>query len=725
MPNILLDRDETADSVKGYRIIETEVDFLNSALSGDALLIRGYALCEWAESFYRGRNITCTSAPSIVGDLMRHYSDLSIEQAQYISQKLKAAKVKIVDYSPQEILSSLFHTYLWDSSATKSHAADWLLWLDTIEYHEAFEPVLSPLVFEWKKDQPELSELYEANTPESSMILLQKWFGAEITPFLDKYGEFPTQVPDKWLAKLQEAWAGNMIKTRGEFFIEFFKAPTKRELKQEAAKVALDYFEKNPEFVTADACNKIFRFATGKDVERIAKLRPIPEPKPMPQQPESVIEWFTEEYLPYKDWCLNTGNNTAYAHSLSLGRQFAEWYLNFYPTALNSKAYISYFYSQNLREKYPNSINLLVVLDGLHYLDAKFLMNALLGTKGTHRLDIVENSPCFAPIPTVTEFTKGSLLRGVQPSMMKEIKILGEDVSEQETPVKNLKLAQPGDLIIWRIQEPDNTYHKKNKNNTLKTEIEGQLRTQAKKILDVIEQIPLSMDVKLFISTDHGRYLGTSKRVVPIPEGMLAHGRAAWGKTVNEDFPKSGYVINENVAYLSQHRFGLDTFGIDVAVILDDSAFQDKRHEQELYPHGGLSPEEVIVPWMVFARNVESPKVELAISGDGAANQPGKLILTAINSSQVNLHIVQCEIDFGDNKMTRLDKRHLLPSLRETTIEIDISSWPSSEQVKIGTAYVVLALPSGDEFEQRPSLSHLKVTELYTRDKSLLEGLDL
>jgi hypothetical protein len=231
--------------------------------------------------------------------------------------------------------------------------------------------------------------------------------------------------------------------------------------------------------------------------------------------------------------------------------------------------------------------------------------------------------------------------------MMKEIKILGEDVSEQETPVKNLRLAQPGDLIIWRIQEPDNTYHKKNKNNTLKTEIEGQLKTQAKKILDVIEQIPLSADVKLFISTDHGRYLGMSKREIPIPDSMSAHGRAAWGMTVNEDFPKSGYVIKENIAYLSRHRFGLDTFDIDVAVILDDKAYQDKRHEQELYSHGGLSPEEVIVPWMVFARNVENPKVELSVSGDGVANQPGKLILTTVNSSQVNLHIVHYEIDFG------------------------------------------------------------------------------
>lgn len=725
MPNILLDRDETADPVKGYKLIETEVDFLNAALSGSDLLIRGNALCGWAESFYKGRNVTCASAPSVVEDLMRHYSGLSVEQAQYLSKKLKAAKVELADYSPQEVLSSLFHTYLWDAFAIKSHAADWLLWLDGTEYHEAFEPIFSPLVFEWRKDEPELSELYEAINPESARLLLQKWLGAEITPMLDKYGEFPVRVPDKWLTKLQEAWTSNMVRTKGNFFIDFFKAPTKVELKQEVAKIALDYFEKNPEFVTADACNKIARFAMGKDSERVSRLRPVSEPSSLPKLPDAVIEWFTEEYLPFKDWALNTGNSTAYAYSLFLSRQFAEWYLDFYPMALNSKTYISYFYSQKLRENHPNSINLLVVLDGLHYLDAKILMNALLSGKSEHRLDIVENSLCFAPIPTVTEFTKGSLLRGVQPSMMREIKILGEDVSEQETPIKNLRLAQPGDLIIWRIQEPDNTYHKKNKNNTLKTEIEGQLRTQAKKILDVIEQIPLSMDVKLFISTDHGRYLGTSKRVVPIPNDMLAHGRAAWGKTVNEDFPKSGYVIKENIAYLSQHRFGLDTFGIDVAVILNDGAFHDKHHEQERYSHGGLSPEEVIVPWMVFARNVEKPKVELSISGDGAANQPGKLMLTAINSSRFNLHIVMCEIDFGGSKMTKIDKRHLLPALKETTIEINISSWPSSEQVKVGTACVVLTLPSGDEFEQRPSLSHLKVTELYTRDKSLLEGLDL
>jgi hypothetical protein len=724
MPNILLDRDESADPIHGYRIVKTEIDLLDYALSEQDLLIRGYSLCEWAESFYKGRGVTCASAPSVVRDLMHTYGSMSYEHAQFIAVKLSTSKIKIADYSPQEILGAFFSTYLWDSPASEKHAADWLLWLDEKEPPESFQSILLPLVYEWKKDKPELSDIYNSTTPESARIILEKWLGANITPFIDKFGEFPTSVSNKWVSKLTDYWVSTMIKTQGAFFGIFIKAHTLRQLKQAIARVALDYFEENPEFVTIEICNQIVRFVSGKDAERASALQPVPEPSQVPTDPDAVIDWFVTEYLPYKSWCLNTGINAGHDRGLELGRKFAEWYLDFYPKALNSKKHISFFQSQNLRSAHPKSINLLVVLDGLHYLDAKFLMNALLNGKDAHRLGMIENSLCFAPVPTVTEFTKGALVRGVQPSLTKEIEILGEDVSEQETPTKKIKLAQPGDLVIWRIQEPDNTYHKKNKNSTLLMEIEGQLTTQVKKILDVIDQIPLSVDVNLFVTTDHGRYLGVSQRVVAVPEEMEAHGRAAWGNT-NLEFPKSGYVIKDNIAYLSRHRYGFENRECDVAVILDDNAFQDKTYKQEKYPHGGLFPEEVIIPWMVFTRNVEKPKVEMSISGDGAANQPGKLLLTAVNSSRMNLSIVKCEFDFGPDKKVLINKKITLPSLKEIKIEIDIPAWPSSEQLQIAKSCIVLALPSEDEFEKYISLSAVKVNELYTRDKSLLEGLDI
>lgn len=724
MPNILLDRDESADPIHGYRIVKTEIDLLDYALSEDDLLIRGYALCEWAESFYKGRGVMCASAPSVIRDLMHIYGNMSYEHAQIIAAKLSTSKTTVADYSPQEILGAFFLTYLWDSPASEKHAADWLLWLDEKEPPEYFQSIFLPLVYEWKKDKPELSDIYNSTTPESARLILEKWLGADITPFIDKFGEFPTLVSNKWISKLTDFWVSNMIKTQGAFFGVFIKAHTLRQLKHAIARIALDYFEENPGFITIEICNQIIRFVSGKDAERAFALRPVLEPSEMPSDPDAVIDWFVTEYLPYKSWCLNTRVNAGHDRGLELGRKFAEWYLDFYPKALNSKQHISFFQSQNLRSAHPKSINLLVVLDGLHYLDAKFLMNALLSGKDAQRLGMIENSLCFAPVPTVTEFTKGALVRGVQPSLTKEIEILGEDVSEQETPTKKIKLAQPGDLVIWRIQEPDNTYHKKNKNSTLLMEIEGQLTTQVKKILDVIDQIPLSVDVNLFVTTDHGRYLGVSKRVVAVPEEMEAHGRAAWGN-VNIEFPKSGYVIKDNIAYLSRHRYGFENRKCDVAVILDDNAFQDKTYKQEKYPHGGLFPEEVIIPWMVFTRNVERPKVEISISGDGAANQSGKLLLTAVNSSRINLSIVKCEFDFGPDKKMSINKKISLPSLQEIKIEIDIPVWPSSEQIQIAKSCIVLALPSEDEFEKYPSLSAIKVNELYTRDKSLLEGLDI
>jgi hypothetical protein len=52
-------------------------------------------------------------------------------------------------------------------------------------------------------------------------------------------------------------------------------------------------------------------------------------------------------------------------------------------------------------------------------------------------------------------------------------------------------------------------------------------------------------------------------------------------------------------------------------------------------------------------------------------------------------------------------------------------SWPSSEQIALCKPVAVVRMPDGDEFIVKPSIEKMKVVELYTRDKSLLEGLDL
>lgn len=120
-----------------------------------------------------------------------------------------------------------------------------------------------------------------------------------------------------------------------------------------------------------------------------------------------------------------------------------------------------------------------------------------------------------------------------------------------------------------------------------------------KKISDIVNAVPAEIPLKIVITTDHGRLLARSTRRKSIPAGMIGHGRAAWGVS-GRQFEQTGYFIEDNVVYLHGERFGLPN---DAALCLNDDSFytNDGKTGVEFYPHGGVYPEEVIIPWLVFA----------------------------------------------------------------------------------------------------------------------------
>lgn len=725
MARILLDRDGDALRVKGYICVETEVDFLDKVLSDQALLIIGSRLCDWAEKFYKGRVIDFCDAPSPIRNILELFPSLNKKQAEFIYQKLgRSFFTSGNTLSHQTILGTTYPIGLWFDRPTKKHAAEWLLWLDKEEPDAAFSSMLREVANAWMHDCPEMRVAYDAANVEEARNILIQWLGIQNTLLSDKIGEFPCDIPEKWKDLASSTWRKEMIKTKGQHLGKIVNAHMPRILRHLAALEALSYFERNPHNFSREYHDQISRFVFGKDRERLRVIAPAAEPSNVPDTPEAVLQWFFAEYAPYREWQSTAQVEQAYPRVLDLGRQFAKWYLDYYPVALNSKKHISFFKSQSIQSD-SNHVTLLIVLDGLHLFDAQTIIQTLLNSKGAHSLGMLENGLCFAPIPTVTDFAKGALVRGAQPSLIKQLAVLGEDVSERETPLERLQSARKGELFIWRIQEPDHTYHLRNKYETLKTDIQGQLNTIAQKIIDIVENVASSIPLQVILTTDHGRFLGSSTRSVHTPNGMEAHGRAAWGKT-DIRFDAKGYIVDDEnmLVYLSKDRFGLSD---DAAVILSDTAFKtnDGKQNSELYTHGGLFPEEVIIPWIVFVRDVPRPDIEIAINGEGRSNQPGLLTVLVINSSRINLTVVGIEFNFGIDKVSKQCLTHYVESYRSEKIEINITSWPSSEQVLNGRARLVVRLPDGDEVEFFPSLEGIKVTEIYTRDKSFLEGLDL
>lgn len=724
MHSIILDR--TKDSVipDGYKLIETESEFLAYANSGKKLFVRGSSLCNWAQNFFDGRKIPYAEAISPISKLVETYVGLTAEHAKSICNLLGAKTSYLISYAPAEILGACFPISLWDTAPSKTHAAEWLLWLDDQKPSEEFQPILKVMSASWKQADPTLAEIYNIDDAVAAKAILLKWLGSQITPFIDEMGAFPIPIPDKWIETLDKDWRSEIVKSKGVFLSTFVKTPLEWRFKQMVAMATLDYFEKHTDAdeFTLEVYDLISRFVSGKDRARLRKIKPVPVPGDIPENPDLVGKWFAGEYLPFREWQVATNATKLLPQVMELGKQFALWYLDYYPKALISKKNLSFFRSKALKDHDHAHVNLLIVLDGLHAVDAKYLVNELLKSNGSQHLSVIESSYCFAPLPTVTDFAKGALVHGVQPTFMKEFALLGTDVSEQQTPVPKLQTATPGALFIWRIQDPDHTYHTKNKSAMLTEEIEGELSTIAQKVIDVAEKVSSKIPLRIVITTDHGRYLGESKRTVDIPEKMEAHGRAAWGKT-EIVYDKTGFHIDNDVVYLSKDRFGL--LDHDAAVILTDCAFKNDKYDKELYTHGGLFPEEVIIPWIVLERNVTKPRLDTSVTGQGRANRPGKLEVAIINSGSIDVVIRKAEIILGAENRYVHEIGPELKALSKIEFDLSLPSWPSGEQKAHGKVVFTVCLPDGDEFEIENGLDKLEIVELYSRDNTLLEGFDL
>ena len=303
-----------------------------------------------------------------------------------------------------------------------------------------------------------------------------------------------------------------------------------------------------------------------------------------------VLRWFQTEYLPFRQWqAISCGRRSSRRNSSCSHTTLRAWYLQQYSAALSGgklREHLSFVRSAALASSEPNAVTLLIVLDGLHVADARHLQLALQSR--TNRLTQIVDGLAFAPVPTITHFCKPALFRGVQPDQVDEVSDIGIVLPERNSPVEQLKHAHPGDLFLWRVLEPDHTYHQRNNYDTLRRLVEGQLDTIASNIADIVER----GSRLIFVCGSSLRPImgGCSPiRNAPRPPPMAWKCMAGRpGGACDKDL-SDGYCVENNIAYLHHGSFGLPA---DTAVLLDESAFttKDGKGGSEQFPHGGFSP---------------------------------------------------------------------------------------------------------------------------------------
>lgn len=723
MNTIRIDRDSNATVPKGYTLVDTEIEFVKLATCGVPIQIRGDSLCRWAIAYFDARRIKYIETQSCREELKILLPNANEQEVDNLAHLLES-EFDTLDQplSAVGILRNVAPLSIWYATPTIAHLAEWLVWLSSDPRCSVLSPLFHQVTSEWQAETlPFASKYYAIHDKAGAISALRSWLGITDRTEFEVRQEFPIEVPLTLKQEAIEVWREEIICSKGERYCELAKQRIPFTLKNLAAEEAYQYYIRNHSDLSTTRLESLIPHLSANRISKLRAIIPPPLPSALPSSPGDVISWYLLEYLPYREWQQASGLESQCEEISRSAREFELWYIGEYPRGIYGGNLHSWLSFNKIHRAFCSNgdLTLIIILDGMHVPDSRTLLHSILSQ--TKRLEVTANEYVFAPIPTVTRFAKDALLKGVPPHLAENLPPLGDILPEKHSPAIHLRTAETGKIYFWRILEPDDTYHRKNSSENLRHDVEGRLEAEASKIQAIVENIPDNINLQIILTTDHGRLLSETKRMIAVPEKMESHGRAAWGRSpfsvVDED-----YRIEEDIVYLNRESFGIP---VDVAIPLSDGAFRDNsdRTGTKLYPHGGLFPEEIILPWIVLTRDVKEPELTMNISGKGRARSESVCQVSLINKGDVDVVLERITITLARGAPLIYESEYLVAARSTKEFNLSLAPWPSAgelESVQVGAR---VRLPNQMVYEF-PVATDMISEDIYLRPKeNILEDL--
>lgn len=706
-----LDQHCDASLPDGHAVASAETDFLEHAFDPN-IVVRGPKLCAWAMIFWDGRGMHYQWLHSPIQRLKTYSAAITDPEARQLLASASGAEASIVAAGDlREILNALYPADHWRPTASFRHGANWLLWLVMHNPPSCAQPILRVQAGLWhdQLDGPE-KNLYTACNADQARAILDQWLGIEEAAGMTAdLPEFPLPIPEDFRYRIETTWKRRTVEDSGTYYRKIISRKIPRELKEELAKISADYFKQHHTQLESSIVKELSEFLPMEEIEGLRRIIPPDAPPPHPSDANLVADWFRKSYLPYREWAIDHDSESIRALCQERGTNFAKWFLAYYPTALATGAEtISFRRTGRIMNDRAGKVTLMIILDGIGIWDAMELTRHI--KSGQRRLALTKNDWCFAAVPTVTEICKPAMWQGVAPRNVNwnatyapvsdSIRLL-----ENKSAAEKLLGAKVGDFFIWSLIQTDQTYHKPGDARTIRDNVRGALEAIAKRIAAAVEAVPNQLKLNVIITTDHGRYLGRSERTIPLMAGMQSHQRAAWGGSGNAIDPSTDFEIlaGGNVARLHPERFGLLQPAL-VSIAEESFVHSDGSKGADWFPHGGVWPEEVIIPWLEYQRDTEPPQVDGRISGAGIEGREGEITIHLTNSSPLELDVFSVAIQ-GDDLDHQFALNQKLPPRDAKVITRLLNPWPSASKVKRLRAKCLLRQPAGDQLTVALALS--------------------
>lgn len=748
---LLLDYVGDAQLPAGYDEVTTEVDWLEAASAlpdgsniPPRILVRGSELCGWAKVWWEARGGEVHKCASPSKELLQVCSKLTIEHAKLLLQETPVSQKTP---NSVELLTLLYPAVgSWLSvpahpaaDILQKHIAHWLLWVadQTAGWPEHHLPVVQSVADAYQMHHPQVAPLWLTGPSEADKAIRQ-WLGVALTgefqaalvPALALLGTFSLPLPPVWQKRVRLAFAESLpivtadsaaaVVAAQTWWADNLRPEQPAAVRVTAAHVLAEFVRNNPAAASLTLLKYLESELPPAEINQLRPLVAPPVPPPLPTSPAEVLAWTTQAYLPYRQWQVANKQETATQLVGKAAREFGNWLLKVYPTQLLDAAhpYQQLYWAKQANRPGPDEVVIWVIADGLGWADAKNLLRLIAdesANKSNGALVATLAQPCFGLLPTITSHTKEPLRWGVPFSHLAEADTTAPpDLKSNANLAAAAAKAQPGSLLVWRPYDPDPIYHQQVDADVARDLVQGALYTLATRIATAANAVPPGPTVRVLITTDHGRLLSDSPREMLAPSMCKVEGRTAH---LLADAPAVRPAPDtDEVRWLDPQLFCLPNWA---GVTLGEAAFRIPVGEtthggRAPYPHGGVWPEEVVLPWLELVRDAGPINLTASLTGAGRAGFPGAAQLRLRNDSRHHLTILHVSIQFGAATPHVVVLSQPCTPLKSLDLSIDLPRWPHSAEVQSGQFVVVVETADGKQ-ASFPIAANLSNTGLQDR----------
>lgn len=373
--------------------------------------------------------------------------------------------------------------------------------------------------------------------------------------------------------------------------------------------------------------------------------------KPDYDEANKWLEWAEKEYLPYRRWQeMRKLNNELLDY---YGVLFSDWLASNYLEIKYAFPKTLVNLLPNIKAKIDNQVfTLLLIIDNMGLRWSDYLTELFR----KHSMELLYKETFVAAVPTETRISKTALLSAnyVYSKNEQDYRKLTEQKTSgyfnnkrllYTTKVSDLKqLPEEVDFAILNYVMIDHYMHQdQDKMASPRFDV---IANELKDLIDLIcKSIEHRPQVDIYVVSDHGSVKIQNEQAIQIDDILLGDKIVDIAERyfcVTDAQLKRFRSRLERVGYIFERsRFDLDA---NYVIIKGNNSL--KKNKADLYLHGGISPEEILVPLLHFHRSshtVIHPNLFL-MDNTFRYNVKSRLSITIENTNPTDINTIQLTV---------------------------------------------------------------------------------